>query len=120
MQSLKIAPEVLVLLVSEDTASRGALSKMLEDAGYVVGETGSVFGVQDAARQFRFDLALLDLAERADGEDAERCLRHAIPEIKIFNTRGVIRRVIDTITRLLQSSPQTPISLEQLCESLRD
>ena len=118
MPNSKTAPEALVLLVNEDPALRGALSKMLEDAGYVVGETGSVLDAQDAARQLRFDLALVDLAAEAGGEEAVRRIRSEIPEIKIVNARGVTRRAIDTITRLLQSSPQTPLSLELLYESL--
>ena len=38
MQNSKIAPDALVLIVSEDPTLRRTLSKMLEDAGYVVGE----------------------------------------------------------------------------------
>jgi DNA-binding response OmpR family regulator len=120
MPNSKIAPEALVLLVNEDPALRGALSKILEGAGYVVGETGSVSDAQDAARHVRFDLALVDLADEADGEDAVRRIRREIPEIKIVNARGVTRRAIDTIYRLLQSSPHTPLSLELLYESVHD
>ena len=120
MPNSKIAPEGLVLLVNEDPALRGTLSKLLEEAGYIVGETGSVLDAQNAARQFRFDLALVDVAAEAGGEDAVRLIRREIPGIKIVNARGVTRRAIDIITRLLQSSPQTPLSLELLYESVQD
>ncbi len=106
MQNSKLAPDALVLIVNEDPTLRRTLSKMLEDAGYVVGEA-SLMDTQEAARRFRFDLALVDLAAEADAEDAVRRIRREIPEIKIVNARGVTRRAIDTITRLLQSSPQT-------------
>jgi len=120
MPNSKTAPEALVLLVNEDPALRGALAKILEGAGYVVGETGSVSDAQDAARHLRFDLALVDLAAEAGGEDAVRRIRREIPEIKIVDARGVTRRAIDTITGLIESSPQTPLSLELLYENLRD
>jgi hypothetical protein len=61
----------------------------------------------------------VDLAVDADGEDAARRIHGEIPEMKIVNTRGVIRRAIDTITRLRQSSFETQISPEFLYESLR-
>jgi DNA-binding response OmpR family regulator len=110
----------VVLLVNEDPALRGVLTKMLEDAGYFVGETHSALDAENVARQFRFDLALVDLAAEADAEDAERRIRREIPEIMIVNARGVTGRAIDMITRLLQSSPPTPISLELLYEGVRD
>jgi CheY-like chemotaxis protein len=120
MPNSKILREALVLLVNEDPALRGALSKILEGAGYIVGEAGSAIDAQDAARHLGFDLALVDLAVETDGEDAVRRILDEIPEMKIVNTRGVIRRAIDTITRLRQSSFETQISPEFLYESLRD
>jgi len=65
-----------VLVVDDDTATRGALRALLEDAGYVCDEAGDGERAVAAARGAPFDLVLLDLGlPGMSGADVHRQLR---------------------------------------------